>query len=207
MDHGPTTHASLVLRLRDPHDEEAWCEFVEIYEPLIYSLVRRKGFQHADAAELTQDVLLAVVRAVDRWQPDPRRGSFRGWLATIARRLMINFLSSPARRLAGSGRTSVLERLLEQPDPDPDESRVFHLELKRRVFDWAARRVRTRVQPANWEAFWRTAVEARPIDDVARELGVTPGTVYVARSRIMRQLRSEVERQSLGQEPGGASDD
>lgn len=197
MHSGPITHASLVLRLSNPRDEEAWCEFVEIYEPLIYRLVRRKGFQDADAAELTQDVLLAVVRAVDRWEPDRGRGSFRGWLATIARRLMINFLSSPARRFTGSGRTSMLERLLQLPDLDAGDSQCFDLELTRRVFDWAARRVRERVEPATWEAFWRTAVESRPVESVARELGLSSGGVYVARSRVMHHLRTEVERQDL----------
>src|SRR5262245_3901796 len=126
---GPTTNACLVLRLRDPLDEEAWAEFVQIYRPMIYGLVRRKGFQDADAAELTQDVLLVVMRAVKRWEPD-RRGSFRGWLFTIARRLMINFLSSPARRFAGSGRTSLLERLLEQPAKNDTDSQTFDLQLK-----------------------------------------------------------------------------
>ena len=63
----PNTNASLILRLRNPDDADAWAEFVEIYEPLIYGLIRSKGFQHADAAELTQEVLLAVVRSVGRW--------------------------------------------------------------------------------------------------------------------------------------------
>jgi len=89
MRDGPTTNASLVLRLRDPRDETAWCEFVQIYQPMIYNLLRRKGFQDADASELTQDVLLVVMRAVQRWEPQPQRGSFRGWLVTITRRLMI----------------------------------------------------------------------------------------------------------------------
>jgi len=194
MPHGPTTNACLVLRLRDPLDEAAWSEFVQIYRPMIYNLVRQKGFQDADAAELTQDVLLVVMRAVKRWEPDSR-GSFRGWLFTIARRLIINFLASPARRLTGSGRTSVLEFLLQQPGRNETESQFFDLELKRRLFEWAAERVKTRVEPATWEAFWRTAVLARPAREVAREMGLSSGAVYVARSRVMHQLRGLIERQ------------
>lgn len=204
---GPLTHATLVLRLRDPRDEAAWAEFVDIYEPLVYRLVRRKGFQHADAAELTQDVLLAVLRAVDRWEPDPQRGSFRGWLATIARRLMINFLSSPARRLAGTGRSTVLEQLLQLPEDDPAQSQLYDLELKRRTFDWAARQARVHFEEPTWEAFWRTAVESRPVEAVARELGLSSGAVYIARSRVMRRLRDVVERCRRTGEWEGARND
>src|SRR5262245_46005945 len=192
MLHGPTTNAFLVLRLRDPLDEAAWSEFVQIYRSLIYNLVRQKGFQDADASELTQDVLLVVIRAINRWEPD-HRGSFRGWLFTIARHLMINFLASPARRFSGSGRTSVLEDLLQQPERDYAESQLFDLELKRRLFEWAAERVRARIEPATWEAFWQTAVLARQAKEVAREMGLTVGAVYVARSRVMHQLRRLIE--------------
>ena len=202
MHDGPLTHPSLVLRLRNPRDEAAWQEFVEVYEPLVYSLVRRKGFQHADADELTQEVLLAVVRAVDRWEPDASRGTFRGWLATIARRLMVNFLSSPARQFRGTGRSSVLEQLLQLPDGDPAQSQIYDLELTRRVFDWAARQVREQVEPSTWEAFWRTAVEAQPVEAVAQVLAMSTGAVYIARSRVMRRLRTTVERHEIGRRGG-----
>jgi RNA polymerase sigma-70 factor (ECF subfamily) len=108
---------------------------------------------------------------------------------------MINFLSSPARRLTGSGRTTVLERLLEQPASAAADSAAFDLELKRRLFEWAADRVRERVELTTWEAFWRTAVLARPAKEVALELGLSPGAIYVARSRVMQHLRVLIERQ------------
>jgi RNA polymerase sigma factor (sigma-70 family) len=179
---------------------------VQIYQPLIRNLVRRKGFQEADAAELTQDVLLVVMRAVKRFEPDRQRGSFRGWLFTITRRLLINFLSSPARRLVGSGRTSVLERLLKLPARNEAESQVFDLELKRRLFEWAARRVKEQVEPATWEAFWRTAVLAMPVIKVGDELGLKPGAVYVAKSRVMHQLRVAVEKQVRSRDLSEVSD-
>jgi RNA polymerase sigma factor (sigma-70 family) len=206
MNDGPTTNASLVLRLRNPHDEVAWSEFVQIYQPMILNLVRRKGFQDADASELTQDVLLVVMRAVKRFEPDCQRGSFRGWLFTISRRLMINFLSSPARRLVGSGRTSVLERLSELPARNEAESQVFDLELKRRLFEWAAERVQEQVEPATWEAFWRTAILGISTKQVAQELGLKPGAIYVAKSRVMQQLRMAVERQRESRDGSEALD-
>ncbi len=76
MNEMPNTRPSLLARIRDPQDEQAWAEFVEIYEPLVYRLARRKGFQDADAVELTQDVFVAVAAAIGRWDADPARGCF-----------------------------------------------------------------------------------------------------------------------------------
>src|SRR5262249_8850313 len=109
MDESPATRLSLIVKLRDPADTGAWREFVAIYEPWIYQLVRRKGLQDADARDLCQDVFQAVARAVDRW--DPVRGSFRGWLARIARNLMINLISRGQYLVRGSGATSIQDLL------------------------------------------------------------------------------------------------
>src|SRR5437763_4484713 len=74
------TRASLLARLGDPEDRAAWRQFVELYASLVYGFARQRGLQDADAADLTQEVFLAVARQAGRWQYDPQRGSFRGWL-------------------------------------------------------------------------------------------------------------------------------
>src|SRR4051794_39713727 len=194
MDETPATRPSLLVRLRDPRDERAWGEFLEIYSPLVYRLARRKGFQDADAADLAQEVFRAVAAAIDRWDPDPSRGSFRGWLFRIARNLMINALAGQARRPRGTGDTDANRILGERAAPSEEDSAMFEAEYMRGVFGWAVERVRGEFREANWQAFWQTGVEGKDAGEVAEALGMSVGAVYKSKSRVMARLRQVIQQ-------------
>ena len=194
MREAPETRQSLLLRLRDSQDHQAWTEFLAIYEPLIYRLATRNGFQDADARELTQEVLLAVAGAIDRWNPDPKRGSFRSWLFRIARNLMINFLAKRRSRPLAIGDTDFNRLLSEQPAAESDESHYFDQEYKRQTFHWAAEQIRPEFHENTWQAFWLTSVDGEAVKEVAAKLNMSVGSVYVSRSRVMARLRKEIER-------------
>lgn len=189
----PTTRASLLLRLRDPRDDRAWAEFTELYGPLILRVARRGGLQDADALDLQQDVFRAVAGAIDRYDPDPIHGSFRGWLHRIARNLLLNALAARRRHPGGAGGTDMLEFIEAIPDRSSQESAVFEAEYQRRTFEWAASQVQCQFQITSWEAFWRTAVDQEDPATVARDLGISIGAVYIARSRILARIRAKVE--------------
>jgi RNA polymerase sigma-70 factor (ECF subfamily) len=183
---------SLIVKLRDSTDSRAWSEFVALYEPLVYRLGQRKGLQDADARDLCQEVFRAVAGSIDRWEPS--RGSFRGWLSTIARNLMINFLTRGRHQARGSGATSVQELLEAQPAADPSATAVFDREFRRQLFLAAASEVQSEFATATWQAFWQTAVEDLRPAEVAAALGLSVGAVYVARSRVLARIRRRVER-------------
>lgn len=192
MPNPPSTRASLLVRLCQPTDERAWQEFVEIYEPLVYRLARRRGFQHADADDLCQDVFQATAKAIERWHQRPDRGPFRAWLFQIARNVMINALRHRHRHPGAVG-GSEMKRLLDEQPADDQESRLLAVEYERHLFQWAAEAVKKEFRPATWQAFWRTGVDGRKPRDVAAELGLTIGAVYIARSRVMTRLREKIE--------------
>ncbi len=191
------TRASLLVRIRDPKDGHAWSEFVRLYAPLLHAYAMKNRLQDADAADLVQETLRLVLRAAPGFVYDPAKGSFRGWLYTIARNEIRKFVTRKAHVQRGSGDPD-LHRLLElTPLHDPDESE-WNREYQLNLFHWAAKRVKDSYRTATWDAFWRTVVCGEACDAVATSLGMTIGAVYISRSRVTARIRSEIETANGG---------
>jgi RNA polymerase sigma factor (sigma-70 family) len=194
MEEAPATRASLLVRLRNGQDNEAWRQFVQVYAALIYNFARKRGLQDADAADLMQDVLRSVASAAGRLDYDPQKGSFRGWLYTITRNKIYSFLDANRRRARGVGGSASNELLEEQAAPEDDAEAQWDREYQQRLFAWAAERVRGEFQEATWRAFWLTAVEDQSAREAGHALGLSVGAVYVAKSRVLARLRAEIEQ-------------
>src|SRR4029079_19280967 len=116
VDESPLTRASLLVQLRTGSNHIAWQEFVKLYAPFIYGFARKRGLQDADAADLMQDVMRSVSAAIGRLDYDRQQGTFRGWLFTITRNKILNFLSARKIRPQGSGDTTTNRLLDNEPD-------------------------------------------------------------------------------------------
>ncbi len=194
MGDSPTTRPSLLVRIRDPSDGQAWSQFVEIYAPLVYGFARKHGLQDADAADLTHDTLRSVSGAVGRLDYNPKRGSFRGWLFTVVRNKLRDFLTSQKRHCQGSGDTSFQDLLEEQPSREQDLTALWDREYERQVLAWAAEQIRGGFQDSTWQAFWQTTVEGKSGKEVALALGMSVAAVYLAKSRVMARLKEQIQR-------------
>jgi RNA polymerase sigma-70 factor (ECF subfamily) len=194
IEESPVTRASLLVRIRDPNDHEAWREFVQVYAAVVYGFARKRGLQDADAADLMQEVFRTVAASAARLNYDPERGSFRGWLYTVTRNKIYNFLNGRRRQVRGSGDSGAQERLEEQSAPAEDPAALWEQEYQRRAFAWAAERVRGEFQEATWQAFWLTAVDGQSARDAGAKVGLSPGAVYVAKSRVLARLKEEVQQ-------------
>jgi len=188
----PLTRASLLVRIRDSRDGQAWCQFVDLYAPLIHGFARKHGLQDADAADLTQEVLGVVARSIQKLEYDPQRGSFRGWLFTIVRNRLRNFLSRRRPYEQGSGDTGAHNLLQELPDSGDHPDTTWEDEYQRQLFACAAKYVQVRVHDWTWRAFWETTVKGRSAKEVAGRLNMTVAAVYLAKSRVMAQLKGQI---------------
>ncbi len=194
------TSASLLLRIRDRRDESAWGDFLKVYMPLVYSYGLKYGLQDSDAADLAQETMRRVVRSIGAFEYDSARGSFRGWLLTIARNELRRMTSRLDGTTTGSGDTDVV--LLLEQEPSRAEEDKWALEYQLHMFHWAAKQVQGEFREPTWRAFCLTVVENMPIEKAAQQLNLTPGAIYIARSRVLARIRNLIA--SIEGEPSGS---
>lgn len=187
----PDTRHSLIVRLKDSRNDLAWTEFVCAYEPFLTRLVRKQGTPERHVADVTQQLLIAIAKSVDGWKPDGKTASFRRWLGCVARNVVIKFMVRERKHVTGEGGSDFLKALTETVDPSIDAEFQRHYEQELTL--WATERVRAEFRESSWRAFWETEIAGRSIADVAKELGVTSGSVYMSRSRIFARIRVIIE--------------
>ena len=187
----PQTRASLLLSLGQ-HSEDAWAEFLVIYEQAVHRFCRSKGLQEADCQDVLQDVLTAVVKKVPVWDHDSEKGKFRGWLFTVARNVAVDVINNKARKAVASGDTGVARMLAEYPDSQNSDKQSFVIEYRRALFDWAARQVKSEVKEVTWQSFQKTAIEGVKAEEVALQLNVPVGSVYTAKCRVVARIRNKI---------------
>lgn len=179
-----STPASLLERLRRPNELTAWDRFAELYSPLLFHWAKRLGQQNSDAADLVQDVFLILFRKLPEFQYDSSK-SFRAWLKTV-------FVNRARQRLRERVPAPADAPWAELPDPNADraEEQEYRDYLLHRAFEL----IKREFSPLQTEAFQQYVVVGRPVDDVARDLGISSGTVYCIKSRILNRLRQEVHQ-------------
>ncbi|MEM7478801.1 MAG: sigma-70 family RNA polymerase sigma factor [Planctomycetota bacterium] len=188
----PDTQLSLLLRLQDDGDPEAWSRFVGIYTPAIYGFLRQKGLQDADAADLTQDVMASVTKSMKSFKFQPERGKFRGWLFAVVQNKLRNYWRASSKLPSARGDTQAMQLLNEQPDERNDALEIWDREYEQHLFVAAAEAVRPKVQESTWQAFWSTLVEGESPAEVALRLTMTPAAVRLAKARVLARIRREI---------------
>jgi RNA polymerase sigma-70 factor (ECF subfamily) len=181
-----TTPASLLERLRAPHERDAWDRFVELYTPFLYYWARRIGLQESDASDLVQEVFSVLLQKLPEFSYDRGR-SFRAWLRTLT----LNKWREKQRR-AGGRREEGDDALPHLAGTDPAEE-VWEAEYQQCLVRRALEIMQREFQPATWKACWAMVVEERPAAEVAAELGLSPGAVRSAKFRVLSRLREELE--------------
>ena len=199
MESSPKTRYTLIEKIKDPQAAEAWAEFATIYQPLIFKICRKKGMQHADATDVTQEVLTRVSHAIENFRYDQKGATFRGWLYRITRNLVIDFFRQQQRNLLANAEPDRESQI--EVEPSEEEALEFQTEYRRQVFATVANTVQQKVKPDTWAAFWMTEFENRNVDEVSQELQMTPGAIYVARSRVIAKLRNEVQKRMNETDP------
>lgn len=181
-----TTSISLLERLKMPVDQVAWSRFVDLYTPLMYAWARQLGLQQSDAADLVQEVFAVLVTKMPEFAYDRQR-SFRAWLKTVT----LNKWRDRCRRQAARP-----QEVTGQSTPAAaaaDDGSFGEVEYRQQLVARALELMQAEFQPTTWQACWEFVVAGRPAADVARQLGISENAVHLAKGRVLRRLRRELE--------------
>jgi len=185
-----STSSSLIRRVK-AHDQAAWQRLVRLYGPLVDSWIRRSNVQAADRQDLFQDVFTAVFHGIAGFRKDLPGDTFRGWLRVVTRHKVIDHFRRCSTETPGIGGSDIWRKLEAIPFPEEDSDAeadaVQDLRLRALGMIQAEFEVRT------WQMFWRVVVGCEPASEVAADCGVSPSAVRLAKSRVLRRLREELD--------------
>ena len=186
------TSRSLLAHARG-EQPEAWSRLVNLYAPLVAAWCRRFHVREQDIADLLQEVFAAVAGSLNRFRKEQPGDSFRGWLATITRNKVRDYYRLAAANPKAAGGTEAGQRIAQIPDPEAlSLAETGDETAENEVLQRALAAIRGDFHEQTWQAFWRVVAQGRSAADVAGELGMRPGAVRVAKSRVLMRLRLEL---------------
>lgn len=184
-------HTSLLLRLQ-AHDDEAWRRLDRLYGTVVFGWCRGAGLNAEDAKDVQQEVFGAVTASISRFRREQPSDSFRGWLWRITQNKLRDFFRRLKKQPHAPGGSNFQQQLKEIPwdisdTPVPAASDEETGGLFRRALEL----MQSEFEQRTWQAFWRVVIDEQAPADVAAELGMSAGAVYVAKSRVLRRFREE----------------
>ncbi len=192
------TRASLLTRLRDCQDQAGWREFFDAYWRLIYSVARKSGLQDSQAQDVVQNTFIYLSRKMPNFRYDPARGSFKSWLRVVTRSRIHEFLrrERPAsERLVETLPCSDADLIESIPDPSGDTlDEVWQREWEENLVATALRRVRGKVSSQQLMIFRLATLDDLSMAQVAKKLDVNIAQIYLARHRVGKLFKAEIER-------------
>jgi RNA polymerase sigma-70 factor, ECF subfamily len=182
-----TTRPSLLVRVKNPADTEAWRQFDALYRPILFHFARARGLPAAEAEDVTQQCLTEICGQIRRFRYDPAHGRFRQWLKTIVHRRVLNLLRSHRERQVDSS------RLREQADSGESPEALFDRLWLQAHLKHCLELVRDDIQDATYRAFHEYVLEERPIEEVCRRLSMNRAQIYAIKWRVSKMVEERMK--------------
>jgi RNA polymerase sigma factor (sigma-70 family) len=187
------TSLSLLQRLRHAPDPGSWQRLVDLYTPLLRDWLRRASLQAQDVDDLVQEVFSVLVKELPRFDYEPERGRFRGWLRTIMANRLRAFYRLRQSRPMATGGSDFAQMAAQLEDPHSELSQLWNQEHDQHVWRRLVELIKPDFESTTWDAFQRVTVEGVKPAQAAKELGISVNAVFIAKSRVMRRLRQEMK--------------
>lgn len=184
------TSISLLDLLKEGDNQDAWQQMLTIYQPLISKWLGRLGAPPHESQDLSQSVLVVVVKKLPEFEHQGRSGSFRSWLKTITRNCLLEFWRAKKIQPVATGKTSFQESLNQLADETSELSHLWNREYDQQVLATLLKQIQNEFQLNTWNAFQLVAIEGVSPKAAAEQLNVSLNSVFIAKSRVMARLRA-----------------
>lgn len=184
------TESSLLHRAKRS-ELAAWERIASLYSPLVYGWCRRCSLQPADAENVGQEVLLTVHRTLGQFEIRPERGTFRGWLKSIVRSKVVDYIRRRSQQelaLGGSDAAWILQQVPNQDVWQEQEEQESHFLFRR-----AVELIHAEYSDRDWQVFRAVVMFGQSAQEVADSMQLTLNAVYLVKSRILQRVKSEFQ--------------
>jgi RNA polymerase sigma factor (sigma-70 family) len=188
LPHG-ATRPSIMVRIQDPNDQEAWNEFHELYGPMICGWLKRQGVRDHDAEDIKQEVMQIAMVQLRGFDHSGRTGALRCWLRTTVQHQLQRFWRKRAKQPQGWGGCDADDLAKKLADPSSELSRLFDKEYEQSVLRFVLAKAEAEFEEKTMEAFRRTFFSKKSAKEVGAELGMTPNAVRIAKSHVLQCIR------------------
>lgn len=163
---------------------------MDLYTPLLFYWCFKYGLARSDAEDVSQEVLMRVNKGIHHFQKTEAANTFRGWLRIITQRIVIDHV----RRRKLMPPTVFIENVPEPVDVIDSESPTnSELDAETQILYQRALDLLERdFSPTTVQAFLLSVINEVPVDVVAQQLGMSQNAVYIAKSRVLSRLKSDL---------------
>jgi len=189
------TRSTLLVRLKDLDNQQAWQEFYDMYWALLFNFARRAGLSEQDAEEVVMDTVETVARKIEEFEYNRNTGRFKSWLLTIVR-FKLGDRFRKQKRLAQRGEMVDLDSMEESQIADPqgvELEKLWDTEWQKRLIDMALERVKQLVGHRQYQIFYCYVIQEQKAEEVADFLNVSKAQVYVAKNRVGKVFEGELK--------------
>ena len=187
------TRPSLLIRIKDSDDVEAWREFYELYSPLLYSFARQRGLSHDEAEDIRSSCYETIVRHIKQFNYAEEKTGFRAWLRTMVLRRVIDFQRKKRPQELSWQRLDGIP--VDQSSAEDDWEKAWRLHHLK----YCVALVGKRVQPTSFEVFRLLTDDELTVSQVCDRMGMNPAQVHKIKSRCLDMVRQEMRRFDQGE--------
>lgn len=188
------TSKTLLSKIKDQHDEKSWEDFVFYYRDYIYGIIMKMNINRSDADDITQRVLIKLWKTLPKFEYQPEKGRFRGWLCRITGNEVKDYLRRKKRRKTVSTEDApgeMAENVQKISVPEIEE--LAEKEWRQYVSKLGWQNIVGDLDTKVSQCFLMFT-SGVPVNEIAAELGIAESSVYVYKKRAQDKLRDEVMR-------------